>query len=91
MSRRSNSINGHIDTAKHELNHFMFYFYHRTLLDNKGIPMEKIEKLKEALAILTNPEGNNKPDIKELEEYIKSQKEKPVDQIIEMCVNSKLL
>jgi len=91
MSRRSNSIDGHIDTTKHELNHFMFYFYYLDLLTEKGLPNEKIEKLKEAFAILTNPEGNNKPDIKELEEYIKSLKGQSTDKIVDLCLNSELI
>jgi hypothetical protein len=91
MSRRSNSVEGHIDTTKHELNHFMFYYYYLDSLIQKGLPKEKIEKLKEALAILTNPEGNNKPDVKELEEYIKSLSGQSTDQIIELCLKSKLM
>lgn len=91
MSRRSNSVEGHINTAKHELNHFMFYFYYLDLLTKKGLPNDKIEKLKEALAILTNPEGNDKPDVKELEEYIKSLKGQPIYQIIESCLISNLI
>jgi hypothetical protein len=91
MSRRSNSIEGHIDTTKHELNHFMFYYYYSDALAKKGLLKEKIEKLKEAFAILTNPEGNNKPEVKELEEYVKSLNGQPIDQIIESCLNSNLL
>ena len=91
MSRRSNSVEGHINTTKHELNHFMFYFYYLDLLAKKGLPNDKIEKLKEAFAILTNPEGNNKPDVEKLEEYIKSLKGQSTDQIIESCINSKLI
>ncbi len=91
MSRRSNSIDGHINTTKHELNHFMFYYYYQDRLKKQSLPEEKIEKIKEALAILTNPEGNNKPDIKELEIFIQTQKNKTLDQIIELSLSSKLL
>ena len=91
MSRRSNSIEGHVDTTKHELNHFMFYYYYSNVLAKKGLPNDKIEKLKEAFAILTNPEGNNKPEVKELEKYIKSLNGRSTDQIIELCLNSNLL
>ena len=69
----------------------MFYFYYLDLLAKKGLPNDKIEKLKEAFAILTNPEGNNKPDVEKLEEYIKSLKGQSTDQIIESCINSKLI
>ena len=91
MSRRNNSIDGHIDTTKHELNHFMFYYYYLDLLTEKKLPNQKIEKLKEAFAILTNPEGNNKPDIKELEEYIKSLKGHSTDKMVDLCLNSGLI
>lgn len=91
MSRRSNNIEGHLNTTKHELNHFMFYYYYQDKLRKQSVPEEKIEKLKEALAILTNPEGNNKPDVKELEVFIQSQKNKTISQIIELSLDSSLL
>jgi len=91
MSRRSNSVEGHLNTTKHELNHFMFYYYCQGRLKKQSLSEEKIEKLKEALAILTNPEGSNKPDVKELEVFIQSQKNKTISQIIELSLNSSLL
>jgi len=78
-----------INTAKHELNHFMFYHYYSYLREKLG--EEKLEKLKEALVILTNPEGNDKPEVKELEEYLKTLSEKPIEEIIERAINSKYL
>lgn len=91
MSRRSNSVEGHLNTTKHELNHFMFYYYYQEKLRKQSLSEEKIEKLKEALAILTNPEGNNKPDVKELEVFIQLQKNKTINQIIELSLGSSLL
>ena len=91
MVGRNSSIVGIISTTKHELNHFMFYFYFLEELRKRNVSLEKREKLKEALAILTNPEGNDKPDVKELEKYIQSQKEKPVKEIIDRCMESGLL
>lgn len=91
MSCRSNTLEWHLNTAKHELNHFMFYFYYLDSLTKKGLLNEKIEKLKEAFAILTNSESNNKPDIKELEEYIKSLKGQSTDKIVDLCLNSGLI
>jgi hypothetical protein len=91
MSRRSNSIEGHLNTTKHELNHFMFYFYYLEKLIKDGLSNEKIEILKEAFAIFTNPEGNNKPDVKELEVFIQSQQDRTINQIIELCLESGLL
>lgn len=91
MSRHNNSVKGHISTAKHELNHFMFYYYYRDKLKEQSLSEEKIEKLKEALAILTNPEGNNKPDINDLEVFIQSQKDKTLGQIIKSSLSSNFL
>ncbi|MBM4401733.1 MAG: hypothetical protein FJ044_00615 [Candidatus Cloacimonetes bacterium] len=51
MSGRNQSEQGHLRTAMHELNHFMFYYYYPHLKDKLG--NEKFEILKEALAIYT--------------------------------------
>lgn len=91
MTGRTASSEGHIKTAKHELNHFMFYYYYREKLHKLGISMEKREKLKEALAIFTNPEGNDKPAVKKLETYLKTLSGKPMEKIIEKVLKSKLL
>lgn len=91
MVTRNNSIAGFINTAKHELNHFMFYYYFFEKLTEQKISLEKIEELKEALAIFSNPEGNDKPDIKELEIYLKTLKGKTMDKIIDLALKSKYL
>jgi len=91
MVTRNNSITGFINTAKHELNHFMFYHYYLDKLTQQKISQEKREKLKEALAIFSNPEGNDKPDIKELESYLKTLNGKPMDEIINQILNSNYL
>lgn len=78
-----------INTTKHELNHFMFYYYYSPLKQKLG--EEKFEKLKEALAIFTNPEGNDKPEVKELEQYLKTLSGKSMDEIIEKAINSKYI
>lgn len=91
MINRMASVPGMIGTAKHELNHFMFYHYFLDDLTKRGIDKEKREKLKEALAILTNPEGTDKPAVKELENYIKQHTGKPVKEIIELSIASGLL
>jgi len=72
MTGRNSSIEGHLKTARHELNHFMFYYYFPELKNKLGV--EKYEILKEALAIFTNPEGNDKPAVKKLESFLKKQK-----------------
>lgn len=91
MVNRNNSVGGFINTAKHELNHFMFYYYYLGSLIQKGVSQEKREKLKEALAIFSNPEGNDKPDVKELEAYLKVLNGKSMDEVIDLVLNSKYL
>jgi len=91
MLGRNNDAQKHLATAKHELNHFMFYFYYWDQMRKKRISAEKREKLKEALVILTNPEGNDKPDVKKLEEYLKTLKGKSMDEIIEQVLGSGML
>jgi len=72
MSGRNQSIQGHLNTAIHELNHFMFYYYYPNLLEELG--KEKYEELKEALVVFTNPKGNDKPAIRKLEGFFRRQK-----------------
>ncbi|MGI5841247.1 MAG: hypothetical protein ACOX6N_03460 [Patescibacteria group bacterium] len=86
MTYRNNTAEKHLSVAKHELNHFMFYHYYGENLQKRGLPKEKIEKLKESLVVLTNPEGNDKPDLKELESYIQTLRGQSMDQIIESCL-----
>lgn len=89
MTGRNSSLDKHIKTTKHELNHFMFYYYYPHLRKKLGV--EKYERLKEALAIFTNPEGNDKPDVKKLEKYLKTLSGQPMDKIIEKALGSKYL
>ena len=91
MVTRNNSIAGFINIAKHELNHFMFYFYYLDKLTQQKVPQAKIEKIKEALAVFTNPEGNDKPDIKQLESYLKTLGGKSMDEIINLALSSEYL
>lgn len=91
MVSRNNSIAGFINTAKHELNHFMFYYYYSDKLMQQKISQEKREKLKEALAIFSNPEGNDKPDVKELETYLRTLNGKTMDEVIDLSLESKYL
>jgi len=81
----------HVSVAKHELNHFMFYYYYLDKLTAIGVSKEKREKLKEAVAIFSNSEGNDKPAVKELENFLLALKGQPMDQIIEAVLNSKIL
>jgi len=54
----------HILIAKHELNHFMFYYYYSDKLRKIGLSEDKIEAIKESLAVLTSRNDNNKPSLK---------------------------
>jgi hypothetical protein len=81
MTNINSSIQGHLKTVMHELNHFMFYYYYPDL--KKELGQEKYEILKEALAIYTNPEGNDKPVVKKLENYFKQNLDKTIPEIIE--------
>ena len=91
MVYRNMNIPGFINTAKHELNHFMFYYYYLDKLIKQKVSLEKREKLKEALGIFSNPEGNDKPKVKELESYLKTLKGKAMDEIISLAIKSKYL
>lgn len=84
-----------LDTSVHELNHFMFYFYFLKRLEKQRYSQKSIEFLKEALAILTsnNPKSENidKPDVLPLQNFIRENNEKSVDQIIDLVIKNKLL
>jgi len=80
MSGKNLDLGGHIKTTLHELNHFMFYYYYPDL--KKELGWKKYEILKEALAIYTNPEGNNKPDAKKFEDYFKKHLNKSIPSIL---------
>lgn len=60
-----------INILKHELNHFMFYYYFPELLEELG--KEKFESLKEALTVFTNPEENGYPAHQKLRAWLKEQ------------------
>jgi len=81
MSGKYQSLENHISTALHELNHFMFYYYYPGLKKELGV--KRYEILKEALAIYTNPEGNNKPDVKKMENYFRQNLDKSIPEVIE--------
>jgi hypothetical protein len=80
MSPRNSSEDEHIKTALHELNHFMFYSYYPNL--RKELGNDKYETVKEALAIFTNPEGNDKPEVKKLEDFFKNNLNKSIGEVL---------
>lgn len=59
-----------LGTAKHELNHFMFYYYYPKLKEQLGD--EKYELLKESLTFFSNPELKGKPNELPLRELYRS-------------------
>lgn len=80
MSGKNQDLRSHIKIALHELNHFMFYYYYSDL--KKELGNERYEVLKEALAIYTNPGGNDKPAVKKLENYFKENLNKSIPDIL---------
>jgi len=59
-----------LGVAKHELNHFMFYYYYPKLMEILG--KERYELLKESLTFFSNPEQSGKPNEKPLRELFLS-------------------
>jgi hypothetical protein len=59
-----------IDTAKHELNHFMFYYYYNNLKEKMS--EEKYDLLKESLALFSNPNQLGKPNETPIRKLYKS-------------------
>ncbi len=62
----------HLNTALHELNHFMFYYYFGKLRGELG--HEKFESLKEALTVFTNPDEEGYPAQRRLRAWLARQK-----------------
>lgn len=61
-----------LEIIEHELNHFMFYFYHNDLKDNIGI--EKFESLKESLTVFTDSsKKKGYPDHQKLRNWLSKQ------------------
>lgn len=65
------TIERQLQTIIHELNHWMFYTYHKDLL--RKISKETFESLKEALAVFTNPEQSGYPNQRKLRAWLKTQ------------------
>jgi len=69
-----------LGTAKHELNHFMFYYYYPKLKEQ--LSDEKYELLKESLTFFSNPEQRGKPNELPLRELYKSKIWKNMDEAV---------
>lgn len=95
MVSRTANFWGLIGTSTHELNHFMFYFYFKDSLEKQNYSNTAIEHLKEAFAVLTsnNPSSENaeKIDVLPLQDFVYQNKDKPVEEIIELVIKNKLL
>lgn len=70
-----------LNIAKHELSHFMFYYYYPELKERLG--REKYELLKESLSFFSNPEQFGKPNEKVLRELYKSRIWEGLEEAIE--------
>jgi len=94
MVNRNSSLLWLLSTSVHELNHFMFYYYFNQNLENQGFSENQREHLKEALAILTSDdskENQEKPNVLPIQNFIKENKDKSIDKIIELVIKNKLL
>jgi len=63
-------LNSQLATAKHELNHFMFYRYYPHLKEK--LSKEYFELLKESLSFFSNPDQEGKPNEQPLRELFLS-------------------
>lgn len=94
MVSRNSSLLWLLSTSLHELNHFMFYYYFNQNLENQGFSESQREHLKEALTILTSDdskENQEKPQVIPIQNFIKENKDKSIDKIIELVLEYKLL
>jgi len=94
MVNRNSSLLWLLSTSIHELNHFMFYYYFNQNLEKQGFSISQREHLKEALAILTSDdskENQDKPQVIPIQNFIKENKDKSIDKIIELILENKLL
>lgn len=93
MINRNSNFFGILNTARHELNHFMFYYYFGKSLKKKGISLENIEFIKEALAILTsNGQTENEgrsPLLLKIEDFVKQNRNLSVEEIIDKVLDYK--
>jgi len=89
---RNFGIFGVIDTARHELNHFMFYYYHCNSLKERNISIENIEYLKEAMAILTSDKktenSGRSSQILKIEDFVKQNKNLSIKEIIDLVIEN---
>jgi len=90
MVSRNSNLFGILNTTRHELNHFMFYYYYSDYMKKRGVSFENTEYLKEALAILTSGkksenEGRSNQII-EIEKFIKNNRNKGVKEIIDQVI-----
>jgi hypothetical protein len=87
---RNYNFFGILNTARHELNHFMFHYYFEDYVKEKLVSRENIHFLKEALAILTsNKKTENegrKAQILKIEDFVKQNKDLPIKKIIDLVI-----
>jgi len=72
-------LSSQLNTIKHELNHFMFYYYYPVI---KNLDLEKYELLKESITFFSNPEQEGKPNEKPLRDLYKSKIWNSLDEAI---------
>lgn len=69
-----------MDVAKHELNHFMFYYYYDSLRNK--LDLERFELLKESLTLFSSPNQSGKPNEGPIREFFKSKIWESLDEAI---------
>jgi hypothetical protein len=73
-------VSEQMDVAKHELNHFMFYYYYDSLKNQ--LNEEKYDLLKESLTFFSNPSQTGKPNERPIREFFKTQIWETLDEAI---------
>jgi len=83
---------GILNTARHELNHFMFHYYFDDYIKEKSVSRENKEYLKEALTILTSgrktENEGRKAQILQIEDFVKQNKNLPIKEIIDLVIEN---
>lgn len=94
MIHRNSQIMNLFNVSIHELNHFMFYYYWRQYLIEKGLNNNQIEYLKESFTVLTSSKPNeneDKPNILPIQNFVKENKDKSAKEIIDLVLQNKIL
>ncbi len=94
MAFRDDNFWGLLGISRHELNHFMFYYYLANTLKQANYSDIAIETIKEGFSILTsnNPKNENKdkPNVLPVQDFILQNNTLKSKEIIELIISQKL-